>query len=199
MQTSGSPEAISFFLAALLVSAFAVRWLWNRLAKDFAWLPRLSVGTSLAVVAVWGLLFLVVLTMIAATSRGDDPRLVAQDGDALRSPRARCAAPGRHAADGGANAGRLDGRHRLDCVPWHTLPRVTVNPPAVVSGVVVFTLFIAVVEGFARWWCRGAYRASGERRQWHFRWTALIVVGVFPMFAIGYCAIGLARQTAWGV
>ena len=66
-------EAISFFVAALLVSAVAVRWLWNRLATDFSWLPRLSYGKSLAVVAVWGLLFLVVLTMIAATREAMTP------------------------------------------------------------------------------------------------------------------------------
>ena len=66
-------EAISFFLAALLVSAVVVRWLWNRLAKDFARLPRLTFGKSLAVVAVWGLLFLVVLTMIATTREAMTP------------------------------------------------------------------------------------------------------------------------------
>ncbi len=60
-------EAISFFLVGLLVSAVVVRWLWNRLAKDFPVLPRLTYGKSLMVVVLWGLLFLVVLTMIAAT------------------------------------------------------------------------------------------------------------------------------------
>ena len=60
-------EAISFFLVVLLLSALVVRWLWNRLALDFPKLPRITFGKALGVVVLWGLLFLVVLTMIAAT------------------------------------------------------------------------------------------------------------------------------------
>ena len=60
-------EAISFFLVVLLLSALVVRWLWNRLAIDFPKLPRMTFGKALGVVVLWGLLFLVVLTMIAAT------------------------------------------------------------------------------------------------------------------------------------
>ncbi len=60
-------EAISFFLVVLLLSALVVRWLWNRLALDFPKLPRMTFGKALGVVVLWGLLFLVVLTMIAAT------------------------------------------------------------------------------------------------------------------------------------
>jgi hypothetical protein len=59
-------EAISFFLVMLLLSALAVRLLWNYLARDFPALPRISFAKSLGVVATWGLLVLVVLTMIAA-------------------------------------------------------------------------------------------------------------------------------------
>jgi hypothetical protein len=59
-------EAISFFLFTLLLSAFAVRFLWNRAAKDFDFLPRISFGKAVGVVVAWGLLVLVVLTMIAA-------------------------------------------------------------------------------------------------------------------------------------
>jgi len=58
-------EAVSFFLVVLLLSAVAVRFLWNRLGKDFAFLPRLSLGKALGIVMAWGLLVLVVLTMIA--------------------------------------------------------------------------------------------------------------------------------------
>jgi hypothetical protein len=59
-------EAISFFVAVLLVSPLAVRWLWNLVARDFPRMPRITYFRSLALVAIWGLLFLVVLTMIAA-------------------------------------------------------------------------------------------------------------------------------------
>jgi hypothetical protein len=58
-------QAISFFLAGLLLCALAVRLLWNYLASDFPRLPRLSFGKALAGVLLWGLLFVVVLTMIS--------------------------------------------------------------------------------------------------------------------------------------
>lgn len=58
-------EALSFFLVAVLVSTALVRWLWNLLAKDFPRLPRLGYGKALAAVVLWGLMLIVVLTMIA--------------------------------------------------------------------------------------------------------------------------------------
>jgi hypothetical protein len=58
-------EAISFFLAVLLFSAVAVWGLWNYLRRDFQALPRLTFGKALAGVVLWGLLFIIVLTMIS--------------------------------------------------------------------------------------------------------------------------------------
>jgi hypothetical protein len=58
-------EAISFFVAVLLASATAVWGLWNYLRRDFTFLPRLSFGKALAGVVLWGLLFIIVLTMIS--------------------------------------------------------------------------------------------------------------------------------------
>jgi hypothetical protein len=58
-------QNISFFLAVLLLSAWLIRWLWNRLARDFTFLPRLGYGKALGLVVLWGLLFVLVLTMIS--------------------------------------------------------------------------------------------------------------------------------------
>ncbi len=58
-------EAISFFGAGFLACALGVRWLWNGLRGDFPRLPRLSIGRALALVGMWGLVFLLVLTMIS--------------------------------------------------------------------------------------------------------------------------------------
>jgi hypothetical protein len=58
-------QAISFFAAGLLLSAAIVRGLWNSLAKDFQRLPRLTYFKALGLVLLWGLLFLLVLTMIS--------------------------------------------------------------------------------------------------------------------------------------
>jgi hypothetical protein len=58
-------QAISFFLAVLLLSAWAVKGLWQVVRKDHSWLPALSYGRSLSLVVLWGLLFVIVLTMIS--------------------------------------------------------------------------------------------------------------------------------------
>ena len=58
-------EAISFFLALLLVSGFVIRLIWNNLRKSFTRLPYLSYGKALGLVILWGLLCVVVLTMIS--------------------------------------------------------------------------------------------------------------------------------------
>ena len=58
-------QALSFFLACLIVGAFAVQWLWNHARRDFPVLPQISYRRSLSLVVMWGLLFVVVLTMIS--------------------------------------------------------------------------------------------------------------------------------------
>ena len=58
-------QTISFFLMGLLGSAALVQLLWNFLRRDFTSLPRLNYWRALAVVVLWGLLFVVVLTMIS--------------------------------------------------------------------------------------------------------------------------------------
>lgn len=58
-------QTISFFLLAFLLSAWAVQGLWNWLRRDFDRLPRLTYRRSLAMVTLWGLLFVLVLTMIS--------------------------------------------------------------------------------------------------------------------------------------
>ena len=58
-------QGISFFLLGLLLSAGVVMAVWNFLARDFPKLPRLSYLKACGVVVLWGLLFVVVLTMIS--------------------------------------------------------------------------------------------------------------------------------------
>lgn len=58
-------EAISFFVAIVLVSAWIVKQLWNSLRVSFRSLPELNYSRSLSFVVLWGLLFVVVLTMIS--------------------------------------------------------------------------------------------------------------------------------------
>lgn len=58
-------QAISFFVVCLLVSAWGVKGLWNFLRGSFPAFPHLSYGRSLSLVILWGLCFVVVLTMIS--------------------------------------------------------------------------------------------------------------------------------------
>jgi hypothetical protein len=58
-------EAISFFLLGLFAASTAIWRIWNVLRSDFPALPRLSFGKALGLVVLWGLLFVLVLTMIS--------------------------------------------------------------------------------------------------------------------------------------
>jgi hypothetical protein len=58
-------QAISFFVTCLLLSAWGVQRLWLVLRRDLTWLPVLGYWRSLSLVVLWGLLFVIVLTMIS--------------------------------------------------------------------------------------------------------------------------------------
>jgi hypothetical protein len=58
-------QAISFFLFGFLLSAGLIQLLWNYLRRDFSRLPRLTYFKSLGLVTLWGLVFVLVLTMIS--------------------------------------------------------------------------------------------------------------------------------------
>lgn len=58
-------QAISFFLLGLVACTAAVWGLWNYVQRDFPKLGRLSFGRAFAGVILWGLVFVIVLTMIS--------------------------------------------------------------------------------------------------------------------------------------
>lgn len=61
----GRVQAISFFVFGVLLSALLVKLLWNALCRDFPGLPRLRYFSALGGTLLWGLLFVIVLTMVA--------------------------------------------------------------------------------------------------------------------------------------
>lgn len=73
-------QSISFFLVGFLVSAWVIQLLWNSLRKDFSILPRLSYFKSLALTAIWGLMFVLVLTMISGARELMTPGAWKKDG-----------------------------------------------------------------------------------------------------------------------
>lgn len=58
-------QALSFFVVAILMCAAGVRSLWNLARRDWPQLPSLSFKRSLAFTLVWGLVAIVVLTLIS--------------------------------------------------------------------------------------------------------------------------------------
>jgi hypothetical protein len=58
-------EAISFFLLCFLACSWLVQRIWNSARMDFPRLPYLSFRRATGLVAIWGLLFLLILTMIS--------------------------------------------------------------------------------------------------------------------------------------
>ena len=77
-------EAISFFLVVLLVSAKLIQWLWNGLRSNPSRVPRLTYPKSVGLVALWGLLFVVVLAMISGARELMTPGAWKQDGATYR-------------------------------------------------------------------------------------------------------------------
>jgi hypothetical protein len=63
--TEGRFQALSFFAVGLFVCAAIIRWIWNGLRKDFPIVPRLSYPRALGLVFLWGLIFVLILTMIS--------------------------------------------------------------------------------------------------------------------------------------
>jgi len=73
-------QTISFFLVVLLLTALAVKGIWNFLRRDFPRLPRLTYGKACGLVALWGLLFVVVLLMISGARELLTPGAWQRDG-----------------------------------------------------------------------------------------------------------------------
>lgn len=94
--TRGRLEAISFFLLVGLLSAVAVRAGWNSLRKDFPRLPHLSLARSVGLICLWGLLFVLVLTMISGARELMTPGAWQQKGSTyqLRESSEKIAAEG---------------------------------------------------------------------------------------------------------
>jgi hypothetical protein len=60
-------QAISFFIVVFLLAAWAINAIWNMVAVDVSWLPQLTYRKAMGLTTLWGLLFVIVLTMISGT------------------------------------------------------------------------------------------------------------------------------------
>ena len=73
-------DAILFFLAVLVGCALGVKLIWNSFARDFEKLPSLSFGKAFGLVTLWGMLWVVVLTMIFGAKELMTPGAWQKDG-----------------------------------------------------------------------------------------------------------------------
>lgn len=60
-------EELSFFVFAFLVCGFLVKLLWNYVAAGVAWAPQLTYGKALGALSLWGLVMVVVLSLVSGT------------------------------------------------------------------------------------------------------------------------------------
>src|SRR5262245_593057 len=58
-------DSLSFFLLVFVASAGLIALAWRGLRRDFPWLPRLGFWRALGLTFLWGLLFVLILTMIS--------------------------------------------------------------------------------------------------------------------------------------
>ncbi|MDF1754679.1 MAG: hypothetical protein P1U89_17980 [Verrucomicrobiales bacterium] len=77
-------EVLSFFLATFLVSALILKAIWNYLAPDFSWMPRVTYRKSLAILTIAGLFLYVVLTMISGARELMTPGAWKKEGPTYR-------------------------------------------------------------------------------------------------------------------
>jgi hypothetical protein len=77
-------QEISFFIFLLLVCAFLFQLLWNYAVKGFSSLPRLNYRRSLCLASAFGLLMLLILTMISGIREVLTPGAWRKQGSAYR-------------------------------------------------------------------------------------------------------------------
>lgn len=101
-------QTISFFLLGVLACAWAVRRIWNALGRDFPRLPRLTYGKALGLVTLWGLLFVLVLTMISGARELMTPGAWKKDGYTYKLAQEQPTSPAdRHQAERRQSLDRL--------------------------------------------------------------------------------------------
>jgi len=105
-------RTISFFVLGFLIAACGFQKLWNYLQHDFTKLPRLTYGKALGLVFLWGLLFVVVLTMIAGARELMTPGAWKKQGYTYK-----LAAPN-EAAAANTDAARRQGLEKLRTALW---------------------------------------------------------------------------------
>jgi hypothetical protein len=107
-------QVVSFFLLVLLLCAWAVQAIWNALRADVPGLPRLSYGKAVGVITLWGLLFVLVLTMISGARELMTPGAWKKQGFTYKLADEPAKPGPATAPEPSADAGALERREQLD-------------------------------------------------------------------------------------
>jgi len=81
-------EELSFFVAGFLGLTAFVRWLWNGLQRDWPGWPKLSYRSALSLMLLWGLLLVVVLSLVSGARELMTPAAWEANGVTFRLRRA---------------------------------------------------------------------------------------------------------------
>ena len=78
-----------------------------------------------------------------------------------------------------------------------TVPQVSVNPVAIISGTVFIVLLAVAIQGCCSSYCSAVSAKSAVSVRWRFRWSLVLVCVVVVMFVAALSTIGLARHVGW--
>lgn len=162
-------QALSFFLLVFFLSAACVKWLWNFARHDWPNLPRLTYKRALGFTFIWGLVAIVVLTMISGARELMTPGAWRKQGWTYKLPAATPEEPHfrkqrrasleqlrlalmSHAAlhDGNfpAEAGNVDAQWAIPAHPGFEFMYRTGQRPSSSGNLLVFEPEIGEVERF---------------------------------------------------
>lgn len=81
--------------------------------------------------------------------------------------------------------------------PAAVLPRVTVDSPSVIAGIIAFAMFAFGVHHTGRWCASWLPENLIASRTWRIRQTGLVVIGTTLLFSLGTALVGAVHQIIW--
>ena len=81
--------------------------------------------------------------------------------------------------------------------PIAVIPRVTVDWPSVIAGMIAFATFVFGVHHTGRWCATWLPDNLIAARTWRLRQTGLVVISVALLFSLGTALVGVVHQVIW--
>ena len=81
--------------------------------------------------------------------------------------------------------------------PFRVLPRLTVEWPTVVLGLLSMGLFIAGMHRTLQWFVRPRAEDAPPRPRWSLRSTVIVATGLWVLFGAGTAMVAATHQAVW--